>query len=192
MRLSSAPAPFAIAFLGILGGGAWACSSTTVEGCACGTAFLSAVLVVVDVQGAPVIGVTLDVTRVNTSESLEFIQTELPDGSYIIMTDEFVGSLEMAGEVIRVEGQKDNASFSQDFVFGTDACRCHITRVSGPDSVTITSNSIAPLSTRTIGALSGNQRLAVLHPTTPPQDLAVPHNASTTPGAGYSKIRPTQ
>ena len=182
----------AIAFLGILGGGAWACSSTTVEGCACGTSFRSAVLVVVDVQGAPVIGVTLDVTRVNTSESLEFIQTELPDGFYIIMTDEFVGSLEMAGEVIRVEGQKDNASFSLDFVFGTDACRCHITRVSGPDSVTITSDSIAPLSTRTINVPSGTQLLALLHATTPPQDLAVPHNASTTPGAGYSRIGPAQ
>lgn len=187
MRLRSALS--GVAFLGMLGGGTWACSSTTVEGCVCGSAFRSAILVVVDDQGTPVTGVALDITRVNTSESLEFIQIGLPDGSYVIMNDLFVGALDMAGEVIRVEGRKDNASFSQDFVYGTDACRCHITRVSGPDSVTIVSGSIAPLSTRTIAPLPGNQRLAVLHPTTAPHDLAAPRHASTTPGVDY-KIKP--
>ena len=191
MRLSSAPAPLAIACLAILGGGTWACSSTTVEGCTCGNAFRSAVVVVVDDQGAPVTGITLDITRVSTSESLEFIQTQLPDGFYTIMTDEFVGSLEMAGEVIRVEGQKDNASFSQDFVYGTDACRCHIIRISGPDSVMIVSNAIAPLSTSVIDALE-TQRLVVLLATPRPHDLAAPPRASTAPGAGNSKIGPTQ
>ena len=125
----------AISCAGLLAGGTWACSSQTIEGCLCGTTFLEAIVIVVNTQGEPVTGVAITVTRVDTGESLEFEQTGLSPGIYIILDDRSAPVLDEAGEVIRVDGTKGAASFTQDYVFGTDSCRCHIQRVSGPDSV---------------------------------------------------------
>ena len=124
----------AIAVFGVLGAATWSCSSTTAEGCLCGGGLRAAVVAVVDTQGVAVTDLALTITRVATEENIEFIQSEATEGFYIIMSDDFVGTLETTGEVIRVEGRKGTASFLQDFVFGTDECRCHITRVSGPDT----------------------------------------------------------
>ena len=125
----------AISCAGLLAGGTWACSSQTVEGCVCGTTFRQAIVIVVNTQGEPVTGVGITVTRVNTEESLEFLQSGLAPGTYIILDDTFTPLLAEAGEVIQVQGTKGTASFTQDYVFGTDSCRCHIQRISGPDSV---------------------------------------------------------
>ena len=121
--------------LGMTGAVAWGCSSTSVEGCFCDNSFRIAVVAVVDTSGAPVVGVAITVTRVATEENLEFTPANLPDGVYIILDDGFVGAVAMEGETFNVVGRKDNAVFMQDYVFGADACRCHLTRISGPDSI---------------------------------------------------------
>lgn len=135
--------------LALIGAVAWGCSSTTVEGCVCDSSFRIAVVTIVDTAGTPVVGVAITVTRVNTQENLEFTPTDLPDGVYIILDDGFVGSIDMAGEVFRVEGRKDNAGFMQDYVFGADACRCHLTRISGPDSIVMDVNPAGPVAMET-------------------------------------------
>lgn len=135
--------------LGMTGAVAWGCSSTSVEGCFCDSSFRIAVVTVVDTSGAPVVGVALTVTRVATEENLEFAPTDLPNGVYIIIDDGFVGAIEMAGETFNVVGRKDNAVFMQDYVFGTDACRCHLTRISGPDSIVMDVNPAGPVAMET-------------------------------------------
>ncbi|MCH7491102.1 MAG: hypothetical protein IID05_10460 [Gemmatimonadetes bacterium] len=131
--------------LGLIGTAAWGCSSTTVEGCVCDSSFRIAVVTVVDTDGTPVVGVAITVTRVSTEENIEFTPADLPDGVYIILDDGFVDAVDMDGEVFRVVGRKDNAGFMQDYVFGTDVCRCHLTRISGPDSIVMDVNPARPV-----------------------------------------------
>ena len=135
--------------LGLIGAVAWGCSSTTVEGCICDSNFRIAVVIIVDTEGTPVVGVSITVTQVSTQENLEFTPIDLADGVYIILDDGFVGFVDMEGEVFRVEGRKDNAGFTQDYVFGTDACRCHLTRISGPDSIVLDVNPAGPVAMET-------------------------------------------
>ena len=139
----------AITSLGMTGAVAWGCSSTTVEGCICDSSFRIAVVTVVDTAGTPVVGVAITVTRVSTQENLEFTPADLPDGVYIILDDGFVGAVDMEGETFQVQGRKDNAEFMQDYVFGTDVCRCHLTRISGPDSIVLDVNPGGPVAMET-------------------------------------------
>ncbi|MCH7717562.1 MAG: hypothetical protein IH876_15640, partial [Gemmatimonadetes bacterium] len=37
------------------------------------------------------------------------------------------------------------AGFMQDYVFGSDVCRCHLTRISGPDSIVMDVNPARPV-----------------------------------------------
>lgn len=136
--------------VGLIGAVAGGCSSTSFEGCLCDSSFRIAVVTVVDTGGTPVVGVAITVTRVATEENLEFTPTDLPDGVYIILDDGFVGVVDMAGETFRVEGRKDNAVFTQDYVFGADACRCHLTRISGPDSIVLNVNPAGPVAMETV------------------------------------------
>ncbi len=131
--------------LGLIGTAAWGCSSTTVEGCVCDSSFRIAVVTVVDTDGTPVVGVAITVTRLSTEENIEFTPADLPDGVYIILDDGFVDAVDMDGEVFRVVGRKDNAGFMQDYVFGSDVCRCHLTRISGPDSIVMDVNPARPV-----------------------------------------------
>ncbi len=138
-----------ITSLGLIGTVAWGCSSTTVEGCICDSGFRIAVVTIVDTEGTPVVGVALTVTRVSTQENLEFTPTDLPAGVYVILDDGFVGAVDMEGEVCRIEGRKDSAAFMQDYVVGTDVCRCHLTRISGPDSIVMDVNPAGPVAMET-------------------------------------------
>ena len=99
----------AIGAFGVLGAATRSCSSTTAEGCVCGSGFLAAVVAVVDTQGVAVTDLDLTITRIATQENIEFIQTEASEGFYIIMSDDFLGTLDRTGEVIQVEGRTETA-----------------------------------------------------------------------------------
>jgi hypothetical protein len=84
-----------------------------------------------------VTGVTITVTQVRTGQILP-VQQGLPTpGTYALLDDSFKSQILAAGETIRVVGQKGTASFSADYVVQTDSCGCHVSKVSGPDTVTL-------------------------------------------------------
>ncbi len=119
------------------------CGSSTSDGgdnggCACTLEFRAFTVRVVDTSGAPVSGVDMTVTILRTGLQVDMTDREGPDGVYIIIDDSLIDAIQTGGDVVRVEGMKDGASFRADFVFDVPGpCRCHVTRVSGPAEVVL-------------------------------------------------------
>jgi hypothetical protein len=104
--------------------------------CACTEEFRSYHLTVVDGAGEPADGVDVRVVRVLTGERLDFGSPAGTPGVYVIMDDSFTDRI-AADESFQVGGVRGEASFTTEFRFGTDECRCHVLRFAGPDSVTL-------------------------------------------------------
>lgn len=74
----------------------------------------------------------------NTYPCGEYLCQKFHDDSYIIMHDGFLEDLSSTGEIIVVKGKKDSMQFSEEFTFqGGD---CHVEKLAGPDTVSLTSN----------------------------------------------------
>jgi len=104
--------------------------------CACTEEFRSYHLSVVDGAGEPADGVDVRVVRVLTGERLNFGAPAGTPGVYVILDDSFTDRI-AADESFQVGGVRGEASFTTEFRFGTDECRCHVLRLAGPDSVTL-------------------------------------------------------
>lgn len=63
-------------------------------------------------------------------------------GSYVVLADDASKDLSVAGDTILFHAQ--NAAHTVDgvFVFNTDECRCHIGKIAGPDTLTVTSADV--------------------------------------------------
>ena len=104
--------------------------------CACTEEFRSYHLTVVDGAGERADGVDVRVVRVLTGERLDFGSPAGTPGVYVIMDDSFTDRI-AADESFQVGGVRGETSFTTEFRFGTDECRCHVLRLAGPDSVTL-------------------------------------------------------
>lgn len=102
---------------------------------ACTEEFRSWVVTVLDDAGAPVAGLEVDVTREASGASLPYGEPGFTPGTYRIMDDAMADELRIDGEPIAVEGSGGGLSFRADYVFGADVARCHVRKISGPDSV---------------------------------------------------------
>ena len=125
------------AILLVLGGVISACDGDEqVPPCACTEEFRSYHLTVVDGAGEPADGVDVRVVRSLTGERLDFGSPAGAPGVYVIMDDSFADRI-AADESFQVGGVRGESSFTTEFRFGTDECRCHVLRRAGPDSVTL-------------------------------------------------------
>ncbi|MDP2471043.1 MAG: hypothetical protein Q8W46_09260 [Candidatus Palauibacterales bacterium] len=105
--------------------------------CACTEEFRFFHLTVVDGNGAPADGVEVSVVRGSTGERLEYGQPSgLAPGDYLVMDDSYSDRIG-ADEAFAVSGVRGAESFTTEFRFGTDACRCHVTLLAGPERVTL-------------------------------------------------------
>ena len=104
--------------------------------CACTEEIRSYHLSVVDGAGEPADGVDVRVVRVLTGERLNFGAPAGTPGVYVILDDSFTDRI-AADESFQVGGVRGESSFTTEFRFGTDECRCHVLRRGGPDSVTL-------------------------------------------------------
>ena len=114
------------------------CDMLPGQTCACTADFRFFILNVVDQTSQPVTGVTITVTLVRTGQVLPVIQDSGMPGVYFALDDSFVQLFSTAADSVRVSGQKGASSFAADFVFDTDTCRCHLNKVSGPETATLT------------------------------------------------------
>ena len=106
--------------------------------CACTEEFRTFTLTVVDELIVPVSDVTLTEILVRTGEHIGFSDPEVAQGVYKILDDSFKDRISQSGDRIRMTGSKSGVGvFLTDFVFETDPCRCHINKVSGPDTAII-------------------------------------------------------
>ncbi|UCD24462.1 MAG: hypothetical protein JSW51_00655 [Gemmatimonadota bacterium] len=104
----------------------------------CTLEFRTYTLDVVDDASQPVSDVMI--TRVNrrTGDTLTpGWLGMLQPGTYLVADDGMLDSFSIDGDTVQVTGVKDDLTFVQNFVFATDICHCHVTKVAGPQTVII-------------------------------------------------------
>jgi hypothetical protein len=107
--------------------------------CACTEEFRVFTVTVLDDASQPASGVVLTRTNLRTGRVLEpgWLGLLAP-GVYEVVDDGLLEEFSSDGDVVRVTGTQGSGSFTADFVFATpDPCRCHVVRITGPDTVVI-------------------------------------------------------
>ncbi len=103
--------------------------------CACTEVFALSLIDVTDVDGQPAVGLVITVTRVSDGEIVTPTSNHQTPGRYTVLSDGQLDFVAEGGTTFRVEGTLGSSSFSADYVFDTDSCRCHINKVLGPDQI---------------------------------------------------------
>ena len=102
----------------------------------CTTLFAIVPLTVVDTSGAPVSTLSIVDTVSRTHQGFTNMQSPNPAGWYDVFDDGDRGFIRPTGETIKVYGsQGATPKFSATFVVA--AGDCHVTKVSGPDTVVV-------------------------------------------------------
>jgi hypothetical protein len=121
--------------LGISGIG-WSACSDPQEPCFCTEEFRTYLVTVLEPDGRPADGLRFSVTR--TADGRDATPDQgflLDEGVYVVLSDAQLDLVDEAGTSFRVTASRDGASVTADFVFDTDTCRCHVQRVSGPETI---------------------------------------------------------
>lgn len=114
-----------------------ACSSVD-HGVVCTEEFVQFTVQVFDPSDEPAGGVDIQVVGKNSGDVYpcdEYLCKELSNGHYVIMHDMLHGVISESGETLIVEGMKDGLAFSEEFTFRSG--ECHVEKVSGPETVTL-------------------------------------------------------
>lgn len=113
-----------------------ACSRSPFDGdCVCTTEFRQITLVVLGVDGEPAEGVDVMVRSIRTNRVFNVDPAHPEPGTYVVFDDSFRFQIREEGEAISVRATKGDAAVEAQFLMGTDDCRCHISRLAGPDTV---------------------------------------------------------
>jgi hypothetical protein len=104
--------------------------------CVCTEEFRSYWLDVREIDGGPAEGVQVSVVRESNGQKLGYGTPVFEPGTYLIMDDGFTEQI-ARDEGFQVDGERGAATFQASFRFGTDACRCHVIKIDGPESVTL-------------------------------------------------------
>ena len=107
--------------------------------CVCSAEFRMYLVTVIDTLGNPVDSLQTKVTnswgKVYTFEELS--QPPYLDGAYFVMTDGYQYDFTTRPEKILFRGNKNSLEVIAEFFFNTDECRCHVHKVSGPDTLVL-------------------------------------------------------
>ena len=90
---------------------------------------------VVDSTGEPRADFVITVTNQRTKEVYDVSQHAHTPGRYVAISDGFNDDVSIFGDPIRVHGEDGTRTFDADFEVVRG--RCHIGKVSGPDSVVV-------------------------------------------------------
>jgi hypothetical protein len=96
-------------------------------------------VIVVDTLGNPVDSLQ---TKVTNSRGKEYnFDGLMPPpylrGAYFVMTDGYQNDFSTKPQDIFFKGTKDSLEVTGLYQFNTDKCRCHMYKVSGPDTLTL-------------------------------------------------------
>lgn len=108
---------------------------------ACTDEFVMHSVTVMNPDNNPADSVDITVTNNESGEIYpcgEYLCEEVQEGTYTIMHDGFLENLDEDGEIVTVEGMKDNLQFREEFEFRGGVC--HVEKLAGPDTVSLSSN----------------------------------------------------
>ena len=106
--------------------------------CDCTREFAAVTFQVVNDDGQLEPGVEVTITLERTGEILALDQPGADLGFLLVITDSQKSLIHpFFGDVIKVEGVREEEGFEVVFVVEVDECRCHVHKVSGPDTAVI-------------------------------------------------------
>ena len=114
--------------------------STVDEDCLCTMEYRYTLVTVVDTLGTPVDSLTVTI-KDNDGDELDVQQESsiFGAGKYTVLNDSFTHILCSCGtpQQIYFSATDGNRIADGEFIFNTDECRCHINKVSGPDTLVL-------------------------------------------------------
>jgi hypothetical protein len=113
-----------------------ACSEDTPD-CMCTEEFRMYFVVVTDSLGIPVDSLQTVITN-DHGKNYDFGNYLPPPyllGAYLVMTDGYQNDFSTTPGRILFSGNKESKEVTGEFYFNTDKCRCHIYKISGPDTL---------------------------------------------------------
>jgi len=114
-----------------------ACGDDSMPGGACTASFATVGVTVVDGAGQPVPDASVTAILVRTGQTL--VPTTLmltPPGTYTLVDDGSTHLIRRSGDAVQASISKDARSVTADYVFAV-ADGCHISKVTGPDTVSL-------------------------------------------------------
>jgi len=111
-------------------------SCTDDDGCPCTMEFRMITVVVVDELNFPVTTGLLTTVKDDSGRVYNFVNDQqIFPGHYTVMDDNYVGELTTQPKRIFFTGAKDSLTVNGEFFVNTDECKCHVEKVSGPDTL---------------------------------------------------------
>lgn len=114
--------------------------STVDEDCLCTEEYRFFLVTVVDTLGVPVDSLNVTI-RDKDGDELNVVQDPYPFGAgkYTVLNDSFTQMFCSCTtpEKIYFSATDGNRIAAGEYLFNTDKCRCHINKVSGPDTLVI-------------------------------------------------------
>lgn len=112
------------------------CAEAPSNSCVCTEEFRTYVIVVVNAAGTPVPNLTPTVTLVRTGQLIT-PQSSPVGGHYPVISDAELPLIQSSGEIVRFAVASDQGAGTADITFAATPCRCHIEKVSGPDTLVL-------------------------------------------------------
>lgn len=94
-------------------------------------------VVVVDTTNNLVLGLTTTVKDDSGKVYNVFNDPTIFPGQYTVMDDNYVRELSTNPKRFLFTGVKDSLTVNGEFFINTDKCKCHVEKVSGPDTLVL-------------------------------------------------------
>jgi hypothetical protein len=108
--------------------------SNTLEDCNCDDNINYSAVIVVDSNGNPVESLTTYSVDYFGDIFRSKILTTQP-GAYVVMDDSYAYNLDPVPSTVTFYAAKGNQEVEGTFIFNTDACKCKVFKISGPDTL---------------------------------------------------------
>lgn len=115
------------------------CEDSPVNSPLCTAEFVMINLKITDASGQPVNNATVHVIHANSGDTLQVCENyeclEGDMGNYTIFHDGLMEKVSFEGEPFTVNGNTEQDSFREDFVFARN--KCHVYKKSGPEIIMV-------------------------------------------------------
>ena len=103
---------------------------------ACDASFAMLTVTIVNANGVPVEGLTTMTTHVASGTRVQTSPT-IGSGVYVVVDDGFLVSHPGDSELVRFDATGPQGSVTADYTVRAGECQCHVSKVSGPDQLTL-------------------------------------------------------
>jgi len=110
-------------------------SCTDDDDCACTMEFRMITVAVVDEMNVPVLDLTTVVKDDSGKVYNVYNDPLIFPGHYTVMDDNYTRELTTQPKRFLFMGVKDSLTVNGEFFINTDKCKCHVEKVSGPDTL---------------------------------------------------------